>query len=126
MFFARSAIQSDALVVEAGSILLSVHVTGSERSLVGFGKSTIPLNFAQSVSCLQRQGRDQVHGSCWWKNTNRTKTLFILTLGTLTMIRYCNHCLFYGWQDQKGHSTRVRGNRSIGGRLWYLLSANRI
>jgi hypothetical protein len=87
--------------VEAGSILLSVHVVGSEHSLVGFGKSTIPLNFAQSVSCLQRQGRDQVHGSCWWKNTNRTKTLFILTLSTLTMIRYCMHCLFYGWKDQK-------------------------
>jgi hypothetical protein len=53
MFFARPAIQSEALVVEAGSILLSVHVAGSEHSLVGFGKSTIPLNFAQSVSCLQ-------------------------------------------------------------------------
>jgi hypothetical protein len=101
MFFARSTIRSEALVVEAGSILLSVHVIGSERSLVGFGKSTIPLNFAQSVFCLQRQGRDQVHGSCWWKNTNRIKTLFILTLDTLTMIRYCIHCLFYGWQDQK-------------------------
>jgi hypothetical protein len=46
MFFARPAIRSEALVVEAGSILLSVHVAGSERSLVGFGKSTILLNFA--------------------------------------------------------------------------------
>jgi hypothetical protein len=26
---------------------------------------------------LIRQGRDQVHGFCWWKNTNKTKTLFI-------------------------------------------------
>jgi hypothetical protein len=98
MFFARPTIQSEALIVEAGSILLNVYVAGSERSLVGFVKSTIPLNFAQSVSYLQRQGRDQVHGSYWWKITNRTKTLFILTLGTLTMIRYY---LFYGWQDQK-------------------------
>jgi hypothetical protein len=50
MFLARPAIRSEALVVETGSILLSVHVAGSEHSLVGFGKSTIPLNFAQSVS----------------------------------------------------------------------------
>jgi hypothetical protein len=101
MFFARPAIQSEALVVEADSILLSVHVAGLERSLVGFGKSTIPLNFAQKCVLLTKQRRDQVHGSYWWKNTNRTKTLFILTLSTLTMIRYCMHCLFYGWQDHK-------------------------
>jgi hypothetical protein len=58
MFFAHPAIRSEALVVEASSILLIVHVAGLERSLVGFGKSTIPLIFAQSVSYLQRQGRD--------------------------------------------------------------------
>jgi hypothetical protein len=65
MFFAHPIIQSEALIVEAGSILLSVYVAGLERSLVGFVKTTILLNFAQSVSCLQRQGRDQVHGSYW-------------------------------------------------------------
>jgi hypothetical protein len=37
-----------------------------------------PPHLIWSVFSLYRQGRDQVHRLCWWKNTNKTKTLFIL------------------------------------------------
>ena len=51
-------------------------LTGSELSLVEIGESTI---LPHTLKCvlLIRQGRDQVHGLCWWENTNKTKMLFI-------------------------------------------------
>jgi hypothetical protein len=52
-------------------------IVSSKLSLVEFGRLTPP-HFARSVFCSERQGRDQVYGLCWWKNTNRTKTLFTL------------------------------------------------
>jgi hypothetical protein len=50
---------------------------GSEHSLVEIGESTI---FPHTLKCvlLIKHGRDQVHGLCWWENTNGTKTLLIL------------------------------------------------
>ena len=52
-------------------------LTGSRPSLVEIGESTFP-TFCLKCVLLIRQGRDQVHGLCWWENTNRTKTLLIL------------------------------------------------
>ena len=45
---------------------------------------------------LIRQGRDQVHGLCWWKNTNRTKNFIYssLTLGTWDKMKLMLCALF--------------------------------
>ena len=53
-------------------------LTGSKLLLVEIGESTDSSTLCLKCVLLIRQGRDQVHGLCWWKNTNRTKTLFIL------------------------------------------------
>jgi hypothetical protein len=67
-------------MVVAGSVLFSVHICRSGTSTCkNWGSKTSPL-IAQSESCLQRQGRDQVQGLCRWENTNRTKILFTSTL----------------------------------------------
>ena len=55
---------------------LDFGLTGSELSLVEIGESIFPTLCLKCV-LLIRQGRDQVHGLCWWENTNRTKTLLI-------------------------------------------------
>ena len=51
---------------------------GSKLLLVEIGESTDSPTLCLKRVLLIRQGRDQVHGLCWWINTNRTKTLFIL------------------------------------------------
>ena len=51
---------------------------GSEPSLVGIGKLTFFPHTLLEVCPAHKTSRDQVHGLCWWENTNRTKTLFIL------------------------------------------------
>ena len=48
-----------------------------ELSLVEIGESNFPTLCLKCV-LLIRQGRDQVHGPCWWENTNRTKIVFIV------------------------------------------------
>ena len=57
--------------------VLVLSLTGLEPSLIEIGESTFPTVCLKCV-LLVRQGRDQVHRFCWWKNTNITKTLFIL------------------------------------------------
>ena len=46
--------------------------------LMKIGRSVVLPHLARDMFWSQRQGRNQVHGLCWWKNTNRTKTLFVL------------------------------------------------
>ena len=47
-------------------------LTGSEHSSIEIGESTFPTLCLKCV-LLIRQGRDQVHGLCWWKNTTEPK-----------------------------------------------------
>ena len=35
--------------------------------------------FCLKCVLLIRQGRDQVHGLCWWENTNKTKTFLFFS-----------------------------------------------
>jgi len=82
-----------------GSILFCVHHCCTFRTFTcenGGGGSTAPPHFARRVFWSQRQGRDEVHGRCWWKNTSKTKTLFIfsLALGILKRIRLMWCALF--------------------------------
>ena len=53
-------------------------LAGSEPLLVKIGESTVFPHTLLEVCPLIRQGKDQVHGLCWWENTNITKILFIL------------------------------------------------
>ena len=53
-------------------------LTDSGLSLVEIGESTVFPHTLLEVCPAIKQGRDQVLGLCLWKNTNRTKTLFIL------------------------------------------------
>ena len=53
-------------------------LAGSELSFLEIRESITLPHSAWSVSCSYRQGRDQMHGLYWWKNTNKTKTSFIL------------------------------------------------
>ena len=61
----------------------------SEHLLVEIGESTVFPTLCLKCVLLIRQGRDQVHGLCWWGNTNITKTFFYssLSLGTLNKMK---------------------------------------
>ena len=72
-------------------------LTGSGPSLVEIGESTnFSLTLCLKCVLLIRQGRDQVHGLCWWENTNITKNFIYssLTSGTLNMIELMLCVLF--------------------------------
>jgi hypothetical protein len=57
--------------------LVCIVDTGSELSLVEFG-GVSPSTLCLKCVLLIKQGRDQVHGPCWWENTNITRNLLIL------------------------------------------------
>ena len=73
------------LMVMSPSSAKPVLVLSFDFGLTGSGSSLVEVwenQLSSPTLCLKcvlliKQGRDQVHGLCWWENTNRTKTLFI-------------------------------------------------
>ena len=59
---------------------LDFGLTGLELLLVEIGGSINFPTLCLKCVLLIKQGRDQVHGLCWWENTNRTKILFFSNL----------------------------------------------
>ena len=71
-------------------------LTGLGPSLVEIGELTNSPTLCLKCVLLIRQGRDQVHGLCWWENTNRTKNFIYssLTLGTWDKMKLMLSALF--------------------------------
>ena len=70
----RILVMTHLMVMSPSStkLALVLSLIGSEPSLVEIGESTFPI---LSLKCvlLIRQGRDQVHGLCWWETPTELK-----------------------------------------------------
>ena len=72
------------LMVMSPSSTKPILILSFDFGLIGSGPSLVEIRelpnstFLLEVCPAIKQGRDQVHGLCWWENTNKTKTLLIL------------------------------------------------